>query len=112
MPTTALTNQQFRLAARPVGLPKDSDWKRTQDPVRDIVDGEIVVKTLYLSLDPAMRGWMNDAKSYIRPVGIGEVMRALALGRVMASKHPGFAVGDFVSSTFGVQEYALSNGKG
>ncbi|HEX8820797.1 MAG TPA: NADP-dependent oxidoreductase [Archangium sp.] len=107
-----LTNHQFRLAARPVGLPKREDWSYTEEPVREPAEGELLVKVLYLSLDPAMRGWMNEGKSYIAPVGIGEVMRAGAVGRVIASKHPGFAVGDFVSGTFGVQEYALSNGKG
>ena len=103
--TTTLANQQFRLAARPVGLPKDSDWQRTSEPVRELADGEILVKVLYLSLDPAMRGWMNEGKSYIPPVGIGEVMRAGGIGRVVASKSPKFAVGDFVSGGTGVQEY-------
>lgn len=107
-----LTNHQFRLAARPVGLPKREDWSYTEEPVREPAEGELLVKVLYLSLDPAMRGWMNEGKSYIAPVGIGEVMRAGAVGKVIASKHPGFAVGDFVSGGFGVQEYALSNGKG
>src|ERR1700741_2139130 len=97
MTTTALTNFQYRLAARPVGMPKDSDWQQTSEPVREIADGEIVVKTLYLSLDPAMRGWMNDAKSYIRPVGIGEVMRAGCIGKVISSSNPAFATGDLVS---------------
>ncbi len=105
MTTTALTNLQYRLAARPVGMPKDSDWQQTSEPVREIADGEIVVKTLYLSLDPAMRGWMNDAKSYIRPVGIGDVMRAGGIGVVVASKSPQFAVGDVVSGGTGVQTY-------
>jgi NADPH-dependent curcumin reductase CurA len=103
--TTTLSNQQFRLAARPVGLPKDGDWQRTSEPVRELADGEILVKVLYLSLDPAMRGWMNEGKSYIPPVGIGEVMRAGGIGRVLASKSPKFAVGDFVSGGTGVQEY-------
>jgi NADPH-dependent curcumin reductase CurA len=103
--TTTFSNQQFRLAARPVGLPKDSDWQRTSEPVRDLAEGEILVKVLYLSLDPAMRGWMNEGKSYIPPVGIGEVMRAGGIGRVVASKSPKFAVGDFVSGSTGVQEY-------
>ena len=106
------TNHQFRLAARPVGMPKREDWSYTEEPVREPGEGELLVKVLYLSLDPAMRGWMNEGKSYIPPVGIGEVMRAGAVGRVIASKHPGFAVGDHVSGAFGVQEYALSNGKG
>ncbi len=105
MTTTALTNLQYRLAARPVGMPKDSDWQQTAEPVRDIADGEMVVKTLYLSLDPAMRGWMNDAKSYIRPVGLGDVMRAGGVGVVVASKSPQFAVGDTVSGGIGVQTY-------
>jgi NADPH-dependent curcumin reductase CurA len=75
------------------------------EPLRAPVDGEIVVKTLYLSLDPAMRGWMNDAQSYIRPVAIGEVMRAGGIGIVMASNSPKFAVGDYVSGGTGVQRY-------
>ncbi|HEX8885697.1 MAG TPA: NADP-dependent oxidoreductase [Noviherbaspirillum sp.] len=103
--TTTLTNQQFRLAARPVGMPKDSDWQHTSEPVRELADGEILVKVIYLSLDPAMRGWMNEGKSYIRPVGIGEVMRAGGIGRVVASKSPKFAVGDYVSGVTGVQQY-------
>ncbi|MGE5622945.1 MAG: NADP-dependent oxidoreductase [Bacillota bacterium] len=105
MTATTFTNQQVRLGARPVGMPKRSDWKFTSEPVRDIGDGEIVVKTLYLSLDPAMRGWMNDAKSYIRPVAIDEVMRAGGIGKVVASKSPKFAVGDYVSGGLGVQQY-------
>jgi NADPH-dependent curcumin reductase len=102
---TALMNQQFRLAARPVGMPKNSDWQQVSEPVRVIDDGEILVKALYLSLDPAMRGWMNDAKSYIRPVAIGEVMRAGGIGVVLASRSPKFAPGDHVSGAIGIQQY-------
>lgn len=100
-------NHQFRLAARPAGLPKRSDWQTTEEPVREPADGEIVVKVLYLSLDPAMRGWMNEGKSYIPPVGIGEVMRAGGVGRVIASKDSSRAVGDHVYGTLGIQEYAV-----
>ena len=71
-------------------------------------DGQVLVKTLVLSLDPAMRGWMNDGKSYIPPVAIGEVMRAGGIGRVVASKDPAFAPGDVVSGLLGVQEYCRS----
>jgi NADPH-dependent curcumin reductase CurA len=99
------TNLQFRLAARPVGMVKNSDWQQTEEPLRELVDGEMLVKVLYLSLDPAMRGWMNDAKSYIRPVGIGEVMRAGGVGVVVASKSSRFAVGDHVQGGTGVQRY-------
>src|SRR6266481_5430053 len=67
---------------------------------------------LYISLDPAMRGWMNEGRSYVPPVGIGEVMRAGAAGRVIESKNPGFAIGDHVTGLFGMQEYAISNGQG
>jgi NADPH-dependent curcumin reductase len=107
-----LTNHQFRLAARPMGMPKRNDWNYTEEPVREPGNGEFLVKVLQISLDPAMRGWMNAMRSYIPPVGIGEVMRALAAGRVIASKHPSFAVGDHVGGLFGVQEYATSNGQG
>jgi NADPH-dependent curcumin reductase CurA len=105
MSDTTLLNQQFRLAARPVGLPKPTDWQMTSEAVRDIGDGEIVVKALYLSLDPAMRGWMNEGKSYIKPVGIGDVMRAGGVGVVLASKSPKFVVGDHVSGSIGVQRF-------
>jgi len=101
------TNHQFRLAARPVGMPKRSDWNYVEEPVHDPGPGEVLVKTLYLSLDPAMRGWMNEGRSYIAPVGIGEVMRAGGAGRVVASQNPAFAVGDYVTGILGAQEYAL-----
>ena len=106
------TNRQVRLAARPVGLPKRSDWNFTEEAVGEPADGEVLVKISHLSLDPAMRGWMNEGKSYIRPVDIGEVMRAGGVGEVIASKHPGFAVGDPVGGNFGVQQYAISDTKG
>ncbi len=107
-----VVNKQFRLAARPIGMPKRSDWSCTEEPVPDPGEGEVLVKVLYISLDPAMRGWMNEGRSYIAPVGIGEVMRALAAGRVVASKNPSFAVGDHVTGAFGVQQYAVSRGDG
>ena len=100
-----LVNHQIRLAARPVGMPKASDWSHTTEAVAEPAEGGVTLKTLSLSLDPAMRGWMNEGKSYIPPVGIGEVMRAGGVGVVIASKNPNFAVGDYVSATFGVQEY-------
>ena len=101
----ALVNHQVRLAARPVGLPRRSDWQFTEEPVAEPAEGGVLVKTLALSLDPAMRGWMNEGKSYIPPVGIGEVMRAGGIGVVVASKNPAFAVGDHVTGGPGVQEY-------
>ena len=105
-------NRQVRLAARPVGMPRLKDWRFTNEAVPEPNPGEILVKILYVSIDPAMRGWMNDARSYLPPVGLGEVMRASGVGRVLVSKHPGFAVDDFVSGIFGVQEYARSDGAG
>jgi NADPH-dependent curcumin reductase CurA len=105
-------NRQVRLASRPSGLPTADNWEHTSEPVPEPGDSELLVRVLYISLDPAMRGWMNEGRSYIPPVGIGEVMRAGAVGVVQASNNPKFAVGDHVSGTFGVQEYVLSDGAG
>ena len=105
-------NHQFQLAARPVGLPKPSDWLFVEQPIAQPGDGEILVKVQYISLDPAMRGWMNDGRSYIAPVGIGDVMRGFAAGEVVASNDPDIAVGDHVGGLMGVQEYAAVHGKG
>jgi NADPH-dependent curcumin reductase len=103
-------NHQVRLAARPVGLPNHSDWDHTEEPVGQPGDGEVLVRVKYLSLDPAMRGWMNDARSYIPPVGLGEVMRAGGCGEVIASEHPSFEPGDHVTGITGIQEYAVLGG--
>ena len=101
----ALTNHQIRLKARPNGLPTREGWDFTTEPVAEPAEGGVLVKTLAISLDPAMRGWMNEGKSYIPPVAIGEVMRAGGIGEVIASKNPAFKAGDVVSCTPGVQEY-------
>lgn len=104
-------NRQFTLAARPVGFPKPADWNFGEEQLGSPEDGEVLVKIHYISLDPAMRGWMNDRKSYIRPVRIGEVMRAGTAGEVVESNHPGFKPGDFVTGSQGVQEYAIVKGE-
>jgi NADPH-dependent curcumin reductase CurA len=109
--TIAQTNHQIRLARRPVGLPTRADWSFTAEPVAPPEAEGVLVKTLALSLDPAMRGWMNEGKSYIAPVAIDEVMRAGGIGVVVASENPEFAIGDRVSGALGVQEYALFAGK-
>jgi NADPH-dependent curcumin reductase CurA len=105
-------NRQWRLAARPNGLPVATDWSFGTEAVPEPADGEILVRVLYISLDPAMRGWMNDRRSYVPPVGLGEVMRAGGIGRVVASRHPDFTAGEHVSGIFGVQDYAISDGRG
>jgi len=102
-----LVNHQCCLAARPVGLPKPTDWHYTEEPVPTPGDGEVLVKVQLISLDPAMRGWMNDVRSYIPPVGVGEVMRALAAGEVIASNDPSLVPGDLVTGLLGVQRYAV-----
>jgi NADPH-dependent curcumin reductase CurA len=107
-----LVNHQFRLAARPVGLPKPGDWQYTEEPIPEPGEGEVLVKIRYIGLEPAMRGWMNDGRSYIPPVQIGDVMRGFAAGEVIASNHSNMAVGDHVSGLLGVQEYAVANGDG
>jgi NADPH-dependent curcumin reductase CurA len=106
----ATVNRAFRLASRPVGLPTRDNWDLTEEPVAEPEDGHVLVEVLYISLDPAMRGWMNDTRSYVPPVGIGDVMRALAVGRVVASRDERFAEGDYVTSLLGVQEYATVPG--
>jgi len=106
------TNRQVRLAARPFGLPRPGDWEFTSEAVPAPLPGEFVVEISHLSIDPAMRGWMSARPSYMPPVEIGAVMRAGAIGRIIASEHPGFAVGEHVYGTFGVQEYAVSDGRG
>jgi NADPH-dependent curcumin reductase CurA len=105
-------NRQVRLASRPVGLPTRANWQIVDAPLPEPVAGGVLVKTLMLSLDPAMRGWMNEGRSYIEPVGIGEVMRAGGVGRVVASSAPGFAAGDHVSGVLGVQQYCLLDADG
>jgi NADPH-dependent curcumin reductase CurA len=107
-----VVNHQVCLAARPSGLPVDSDWEHREQPLPEPGPGEFVVEISHLSLDPAMRGWMNAGASYIDPVEVGDVMRAGAVGTVSASEHPAFAVGEHVYGVFGVQEHALSDGKG
>ena len=107
---SATTNRQFRLAARPVGLPKSSDWSFVDEPVAAPREGELLVKLRYISLDPAMRGWMNEGRSYVRPVELGHVMRAAGVGEVIESRNEAFPTGAYVVGTFGVQEYAVSDG--
>ncbi|TAF67668.1 MAG: NADP-dependent oxidoreductase [Cytophagales bacterium] len=106
-----MQNLQIKLAKRPIGTPDRSNWSIETHEVPTLQEGEVLVKIQYISLDPAMRGWMNDAKSYIRPVQIGEVMRAGTAGEVIESKNPQFKVGDKVTGALGVQQYAIAQGK-
>src|SRR3954462_12796950 len=92
-------------------MPGRECWRFTEEAVRDPAEGEFAVRIAYLSLDPAMRGWMNEGKSYVPPVEIGEVMRAGGVGEVLASRHPDFKVGDHVQGGFGIQEYATMAGR-
>lgn len=104
-------NTQVKLARRPEGLPQESDWNIETNPIPAIQEGELLLRTIYVSLDPAMRGWLRDVRSYIPPVQIGEVMRAGAISQVAESKHPDFQIGDYVSGWTGVQQYVRHNGK-
>ena len=104
-------NKQVILKQRPVGLPDESTWETIQTEIPTAEEGQVVVKQHYISLDPAMRGWMNEGKSYIPPVQIGAVMRAGSIGEVIESKHPTFKVGDVISGAGGVQQYAVTDGK-
>ncbi len=104
-------NKQLILKKRPIGMPDETTWDLESNPIPEPGDGEVLVQQHYISLDPAMRGWMNDRKSYIEPVQIGEVMRAGSVGKVIKSNnHPKFKEGDFVSGWGGVQQYAVTKG--
>ncbi len=107
-----LTNLQCRLAARPSGLPEPSSWRFAEEPAAEPGDNEFLVGVEYISIDPAMRAWMNAGRSYVPPVEIGEVMRAAGIGRVLDSHHPDYEVGEDVYGVFGVQRYAVSDGAG
>lgn len=106
------TNRVVRLIARPTGEAGRSDFTFADEPIPALDDGQLLVKIRYLSLDPAMRGWMNDAKSYIAPVALGDVMRAGGVGEVIASNNPKFAVGDHVSGMTNVQTHIVTDGRG
>ena len=90
-------------------------WLTSEEYVEEEIgspgDGQVLVENRYLAFEPAMRGWLNDVKSYIPPVGIGEVMRASTVGEVVESRHPGFSVGDTVSGMLGWQQYAIADGE-
>ena len=103
----SLINRQLRLKSRPEGLVKRGDFDLQQQPVPDLKDGEFLVRVLYLSMDPTNRVWMSDIPQYMPPVAIGEVMRALGLGRVVASKSPHYAEGDLVQGLMNWQDYAV-----
>ena len=106
------TNRRFTLAKRPAGTVQRDDFDFEQATATEPADGQVQVRTQYISLDPAMRFWLNEGKSYIPPVQIGEVMRALGVGEVVASKHPDFKAGDTVTGTFGVQDYYTGGTEG
>jgi NADPH-dependent curcumin reductase CurA len=99
-------NRQFRLIRRPVGHVKRDDFEFRTEPARAPEAGEIMVGVEYLSLDPAMRGWMNEGKSYIAPVKLGDVMRAGGVGTIIESKADGFVAGDVVTGALGIQTVA------
>jgi NADPH-dependent curcumin reductase CurA len=104
-------NHLVRLKSRPHGLPTRDNFTIADEPVPQLREGEIAVETKFISLDPAMRGWMSEGKSYVAPVGLGDVMRAYAAGNVVDSRHAYFRAGDAVTGLFGVQSRAVVDGK-
>lgn len=106
------TNQQWLIAARPHGEVKPSDFRWNQATIDDPADGQVLVRTVYISLDPTNRIWMNEAESYLPPLPLGNVMRGGGIGVVEESRNPGFAKGDIVQGLFGWQKYSLSDGAG
>lgn len=109
---TGRMNRQWRLAARPVGNFKESDFEFTSEPVPALKEGEFLIHNRYLSLDPTNRGWANEVDTYLPAVKLGDVMRGGAIGVVEESRNPNFKAGDHVSGLLGWQEYAVSDGTG
>ena len=108
-----MINKQIILKERPVGFPNDTTWSLESNTIPDLNEGEVLIQHHYISLDPAMRGWMNDSKSYIAPVAIDEVMRSGSIGKVIRSNnHPSFKVGDCVTGWGGVQQFVITDGNG
>lgn len=107
-----LSNTQFTLKQRPSGLPKESDWQQVKTAVKTPGKGEVLVQVTYISVDPAMRSWMNEGKSYMEAIAIGDVMRAAGAGVVLFSDDARFSVGDTVLGAFGVQEFASMEAAG
>lgn len=105
-------NKQVILAKRPVGLPDVSTWSFVETEIPTLEEGQFLVNIQYISLDPAMRGWINDVRSYIEPVQLGAVMRAGSVGQVAESKHPKFSKGEYVYGHGGAQQYIATDGKG
>jgi NADPH-dependent curcumin reductase CurA len=106
------TNTAVRLARRPTGLPVAEDFRISEEAVAEPGPGQVLVKVTHISLDPAIRGWLDDRPSYLPPIAIDEVIRAGAVGEVVASENARYPVGSVVQGDFGVQEYALSRGTG
>lgn len=106
------SNRQLLLASRPVGAPTPENFRLESTAVPAPAPGQVLLRTLYLSLDPYMRGRMSDAPSYAAPVALGEVMVGATVARVEASQHPDFQVGELVLGFNGWQDYAISDGAG
>lgn len=102
-----MINRQIILIQRPVGVPQPVHFDKVSHPVPALEDGEFLVENVYLSVDPAQRGYVNDENNYVAPVPIGSVMRALAVGRVVSSKHADFAPGQHLYGWFGWQDYCV-----
>ena len=108
---TNTSNRKVILSSRPVGIPQAEHFEIVAEPAPDPGPGEFLVRNRFLSVDPAMRGWVNAAQNYSDPVGVGEVMRSLAVGEVIASRDKDYAVGENLVGLFGWQNYAVASAK-
>lgn len=111
MPQSASINRRITLAKRPTGAPTPEDFRIEEAPVPEPGEGQLLLRTLYLSLDPYMRGQMSDAPSYAEPIPVGGVIVGGTVSRVEKSRHSGFKEGELVLSYSGWQDYALSDGQ-
>ncbi len=101
------TNRQVRLVSRPASIPQTENFAITTEPVPTIGKGEILVRNIFLSVEPAMRGWVSNVANYSEPVAINGVMRSFATGQIVESQHPDFLPGEYVTGLFGWQDYAV-----
>ncbi|MHA2053102.1 MAG: NADP-dependent oxidoreductase [Candidatus Hodarchaeales archaeon] len=111
---TQLINRQWRLKSHPVGYIKETDFEWLEELVPELQEGELLIRNIYLSLDPANRSWVNPSRvsHYVKPVGLGDVMRGITIGVVEKTRNTKYEVGAIVSGLLGWQDYAISNGRG
>src|SRR3954468_1769595 len=105
-------NRRFLLVRRPDGTPAAEDFRLDPQPLPELVEGQFLIRNQYASLDPAIRGWLDDKPSYMPPIALGDPVRASTIGVVADSRNPDFAVGQWVMGLNGIEEYSIGSAGG